>query len=86
MQDIFVFDRTGLGKEGKVLGRFRATGIRPKCSQQLESSGFPLPIDMFEHTRGGAASQGGSNVFVIATFAGVLLIVLGLLLGCDRPI
>jgi pilus assembly protein CpaF len=49
MQDIFVFDRTGLGKEGKVLGRFRATGIRPKCSQQLESSGFPLPMDMFEH-------------------------------------
>jgi pilus assembly protein CpaF len=49
MQDIFVFDRAGLGKEGKVLGRFRATGIRPKCSQQLESSGFPLPIDMFEH-------------------------------------
>jgi pilus assembly protein CpaF len=49
MQDIFVFDRTGLGKDGKVIGRFRATGIRPKCSQQLESSGFPLPIDMFEH-------------------------------------
>jgi pilus assembly protein CpaF len=50
MQDIFLFDRTGVGKEGKVLGRFRATGIRPKCSSQLESSGFPLPIDMFEHT------------------------------------
>jgi pilus assembly protein CpaF len=50
MQDIFMFDRTGLGKDGKVIGRFRATGIRPKCSQQLESSGFPLPIDMFEHT------------------------------------
>jgi pilus assembly protein CpaF len=49
MQDIFVFDRTGLGKDGKVIGRFRATGIRPKCSQQLESSGFPLPMDMFEH-------------------------------------
>jgi pilus assembly protein CpaF len=50
MQDIFVFDRSGLGKDGKVTGRFRATGIRPKCSQQLQASGFPLPIDMFEHT------------------------------------
>ena len=50
MQDIFVFDKSGLGKDGKVTGRFRATGIRPKCSQQLQASGFPLPIDMFEHT------------------------------------
>jgi pilus assembly protein CpaF len=50
MQDIFVFDRVGLGKEGKVTGRFRATGIRPKCSPQLQASGFPLPMDMFEHT------------------------------------
>jgi pilus assembly protein CpaF len=51
MQDIFVFERTGLGKDGKVLGRFRATGIRPKCSPQLIQSGFPLPMDMFEHVK-----------------------------------
>src|SRR5205085_513876 len=31
MQDIFVFERTGLTTEGKVTGRFRATGVRPKC-------------------------------------------------------
>src|SRR3990170_4978398 len=31
MQDIFLFERTGLTREGKVTGRFRATGIRPKC-------------------------------------------------------
>ena len=49
MQDIFVFERTGMTPEGKVTGRFRATGIRPKCSTQLQSSGFPLPMDMFEH-------------------------------------
>jgi len=51
MHDIFVFDRTGLGKDGKVCGRFRATGIRPKCSQQLASSGMALPMDMFEHVK-----------------------------------
>lgn len=49
MQDIFVFDRTGLSPDGKVLGRFRSTGIRPKCSTQLAASGVALPRDMFEH-------------------------------------
>ncbi len=49
MQDIFVFERTGIGPDGKVAGRFKATGIRPKCSPQLQASGFPLPMDMFEH-------------------------------------
>jgi pilus assembly protein CpaF len=48
MQDIFVFERTGV-TDGRVVGRFKATGIRPKCSPQLEASGFPLPMDMFEH-------------------------------------
>ena len=49
MHDVFVFEKTGLGREGKVLGRFRATGIRPKCTAQLAGSGIELPIDMFEH-------------------------------------
>ena len=39
MQDIFLFERTGMGPDGKVRGRFRATGIRPKCSERLASSG-----------------------------------------------
>ena len=51
MQDIFVFDRTGLGADGKVCGRFRATGIRPKCSERLASCGIQLPVDMFEHIK-----------------------------------
>ena len=33
MQDIFVFERTGISPEGRVRGRFRATGIRPKCTR-----------------------------------------------------
>jgi pilus assembly protein CpaF len=49
MQDIFKFERTGINPDGRVTGRFKATGIRPKCSPQLQASGFPLPVDMFEH-------------------------------------
>ena len=50
-QDIFVFERTGLTQGGTVTGRFKATGIRPKCSERLESSGFPLPAGMFDHVQ-----------------------------------
>jgi pilus assembly protein CpaF len=48
-QDIFIFDRTGLRRDGKVCGRFRATGIRPRCSDRLLAFGVQLPVDMFEH-------------------------------------
>ncbi len=51
MQEIFVFDRTGIGPGGKVLGRFRATGIRPKCSDRIAAAGMPLRADMFEHVK-----------------------------------
>lgn len=51
MQDIFVFERQGLGPDGKVRGRFRATGIRPKCNDRLAAAGTPLRMDMFEHVK-----------------------------------
>jgi pilus assembly protein CpaF len=51
MQDIFVFERTGLRRDGKVCGRFRATGIRPRCSERLAACDIQLPIDMFEHVK-----------------------------------
>jgi pilus assembly protein CpaF len=51
MQDIFVFERTGVATNGKVVGRFRATGIRPKCSDRLAASGRPLAAGMFEHVQ-----------------------------------
>jgi pilus assembly protein CpaF len=51
MQDVFLFERTGLGPDGRVRGRFKATGIRPKCSDRLASSGVHLPMDMFEHIK-----------------------------------
>jgi pilus assembly protein CpaF len=51
MQDIFLFEKTGLAPSGKVAGRFRATGIRPKCNDRLAAAGHPLPMDMFEHVQ-----------------------------------
>jgi pilus assembly protein CpaF len=50
-QDIFVFERTGVQEDGKVLGRFRATGIRPKCADLIVASGKQLPPEMFEHMK-----------------------------------
>src|SRR6188472_1200501 len=48
MQDIFVFEKTGLNADGKVTGRFRATGVRPKCWERLRGVGILLPADMFD--------------------------------------
>jgi pilus assembly protein CpaF len=48
MQEIFVFEKAGISKEGKVLGRFRATGVRPKCAERLRAAGIVLPTEMFE--------------------------------------
>jgi pilus assembly protein CpaF len=49
MQELFTFSKTGVDRDGRVTGTFRATGIRPKCADRLATAGFPLPMDMFEH-------------------------------------
>ena len=51
MQDIFLFERTGLSPDGRVRGRFRATGIRPKCTERLAAAGVHLAMDLFEHVK-----------------------------------
>ena len=48
MQEIFLFEKMGVTQDGKVIGRFRATGVRPKCCERLRASGIHLPADMFE--------------------------------------
>src|SRR5512144_625390 len=48
MQEIFLFEKVGVTQEGQVIGRFRATGVRPKCCERLRASGINLPPDMFE--------------------------------------
>jgi pilus assembly protein CpaF len=49
MQDIFVFKKRGISPDGRVVGTFSATGIRPKFAEKLTTSGIPVPAHMFEH-------------------------------------
>lgn len=49
LQDIFVFERLGISSENRVLGRFRATGLRPRFEDRLRASGIQLPPSLFEH-------------------------------------
>ena len=49
LQDIFVFERLGVGANNRVLGRFRATGLRPNFAERLKASGIQLPPNIFEH-------------------------------------
>jgi pilus assembly protein CpaF len=48
MQEIFAFEKLGINEDGRVLGRFRATGVRPKCAERLKAAGINLPAAMFE--------------------------------------
>jgi pilus assembly protein CpaF len=48
MQDIFVFERTGVDENGKVRGAFRATGVRPQFAERLASAGARLRPALFE--------------------------------------
>jgi len=43
MQEIFQFERTGVDGAGKVIGRFRTTGIRPRFAERLKQYGMQLP-------------------------------------------
>ena len=48
-QDIFVFERVGLTNEGRVRGRFKPTGVRPKFSERLKAAGIELPSLVFQN-------------------------------------
>ena len=48
MQEIFQYERTGVDKEGTVIGRFRPTGIRPRFAERLKACGLQLPRVFFE--------------------------------------
>jgi pilus assembly protein CpaF len=47
MQDLFVFERKGIGDDGSVLGRFRPTGVRPRFADRLAVRGINLPGLLF---------------------------------------
>lgn len=48
LQDLFVFEKRGIDPDGRVIGRFAATGIRPKFYEKLVSAGIRLRTEMFE--------------------------------------
>jgi pilus assembly protein CpaF len=48
MQDIFVFEKNGLGAGGKVKGRFFATGVVPKFAEKLKAAGIPLSLNLLD--------------------------------------
>jgi pilus assembly protein CpaF len=47
-QDVFLFERLGVNTDGKVTGRFRATGVRPKFSDRLKAAGIELSPNLFQ--------------------------------------
>ncbi len=48
MQEIFQFERKGVDANGKVIGRFRPTGVRPRFAETLKMHGMNLPRVFFE--------------------------------------
>ena len=47
MQDLFSFEQTGVDSDGRVVGEFRPTGIRPSFASKFEIAGVHLPTDLF---------------------------------------
>jgi len=48
LQDLFVFERQGASADGRTVGIFAATGIRPKFAERLKTAGLELPPNMFD--------------------------------------
>jgi pilus assembly protein CpaF len=53
-QEIYVFRARGVDADGRVLGDFSSTGLRPRCVERLERAGYALRPDLFA----GRGSQG----------------------------
>jgi len=50
MQDVFVFEKQGISQDGRVMGSFQATGIRPKFAERLKASGINVQASWFDHS------------------------------------
>ncbi len=53
LQDLFRFHQTGVDAEGRVIGEFRTTGIRPRFAERFEVAGIRLPAELFAAAPGG---------------------------------
>jgi pilus assembly protein CpaF len=47
MHDLFTYEQTGVDPEGHAMGKFAATGIRPRTAERIDSRGIHLPADLF---------------------------------------
>jgi pilus assembly protein CpaF len=47
MQDLFVFEQTGIGEDGKIIGGLQPTGLRPRASEKIADAGITLPPNLF---------------------------------------
>ncbi len=52
MQEVFTYERKGIDKDGRVIGRFRPTGVRPRFAERLKVYGMQLPRSFFEEVYG----------------------------------
>ena len=52
MQDVFVYEREGVDESGNVIGRFQATGIRPRFTDRMLAYGVELPVSLFSNIDG----------------------------------
>ena len=57
MTDIFKFEQTGVGQNGKILGELKATGIRPLFGPKLEAAGYKLGAEIFMPSGGMGLGQ-----------------------------
>lgn len=48
MQDIFSYNHRGIDKDGKIVGEFKASGVRPRFAERLKIAGFELPPGIFQ--------------------------------------
>ena len=51
LQELFVFQQTGLDENRNAKGRFTATGVRPKFAERLAAKGIALPVNVFDPTK-----------------------------------
>ena len=84
MQDIFVFEKRGLSPDGKVVGRFAATGILPKFNEKLVAAGHPAAGGDVRRG-GGGGSRHDRHVLVLTTAARRMATMLLVLRWLDAP-
>jgi len=53
MQEVFRFQRNGIGPDGRIIGRFTACGVRSHYAERFRQWGYDLPAAIYEPTSGG---------------------------------